>query len=123
MTQPLPDKAEISLDCSDTHYAGTFERAARFDAHLDEAGISLLIERRSKGDACASVHMRFHYVFFAAILHELAKKVSAELPPDAADRDALYRAAKELLTALAAGADRDKRMTGDEAMLLAHLME
>ena len=45
MTKPIPDKAEVALDYPDKLYIGTFERSSRFDAHLDETGISLSLER------------------------------------------------------------------------------
>ncbi len=34
MTKPIPDKAEVALEYPDKLYIGTFERTARFDAHL-----------------------------------------------------------------------------------------
>ena len=45
MTKPIPDKAEVALEYPDKLYIGTFERTARFDAHLDDAGISLSLHR------------------------------------------------------------------------------
>ena len=45
MTKPIPDKAEVAVEYPDKFYIGTFERTARFDAHLDEAGISLSLHR------------------------------------------------------------------------------
>jgi hypothetical protein len=45
MTKPIPDKAEVALEYPDKLYIGTFERTARFDAHLDETGISLSLYR------------------------------------------------------------------------------
>ena len=45
MTKPIPDKAEVALEYPDKLYIGTFERTARFDAHLDENGISLSLYR------------------------------------------------------------------------------
>jgi hypothetical protein len=47
MTKPIPDKAEVAVEYPDKLYIGTFERTARFDAHLDEAGISLSLHRRA----------------------------------------------------------------------------
>ena len=41
MSKPIPDKAEVAIEYPDKLYIGTFERTARFDAHLDEVGISL----------------------------------------------------------------------------------
>ena len=45
MTKPIPDKAEIALEYPDKLYVGTFERSARFEAHLDPTGIALTLER------------------------------------------------------------------------------
>ena len=45
MTKPIPDKAEVALEYPDKLYIGTFERTSRFDAHLDETGISLSLHR------------------------------------------------------------------------------
>jgi hypothetical protein len=47
MTKPIPDKAEVALEYPDKLYIGTFERSSRFDAHLDETGISLSLNRTS----------------------------------------------------------------------------
>src|SRR6266508_1725880 len=59
MTKPIPDKAEVTLEYPDKLYIGTFERTARFDAHLDETGISLSLHRTGAADvrktsACTS---------------------------------------------------------------------
>jgi hypothetical protein len=48
MNKPIPDKAEVAIEYPDKLYIGTFERSSRFDAHFDEHGISLTLER--KGD-------------------------------------------------------------------------
>ena len=45
MTRPIPDKAEVALELPDKLYIGTFERSARFDAHLDQTGVSLTLHR------------------------------------------------------------------------------
>ena len=44
VSKPIPDKAEVALEYPDKLYIGTFERAARFDAHLDKSAV-----RHSKG--------------------------------------------------------------------------
>ena len=77
MTKPIPDKAEIALEYPDKLYIGTFERTSRFDAHLDETGISLSLHRTGAADVRKSVRMHFHYGLFADILHDLAKTVSS----------------------------------------------
>ena len=45
MTKPIPDKAEVALELPDKLYIGTFERSSRFDAHLDQTGVSLTLHR------------------------------------------------------------------------------
>jgi hypothetical protein len=48
--QVIPDKVEVALEYPDKFYIGTFERSARFDAHLDDNGIALALYR--SGDVC-----------------------------------------------------------------------
>lgn len=126
MTKPIPDKAEVALEYPDKLYIGTFERTARFDAHLDEAGISLSLYRTGDADVRKSVHLHFHYSLFAEILRDLARTVSAVPPSDVAHRDALREGAEALYRAL------DPRpndradlagMTPDEEVALLHVME
>ena len=103
MIRPIPDKAEVALEFPDKLYIGTFERSARFDAHLDQTGVSLTLHRTGDADVRKSVHMHFHYGLFADILSDLANTV-ASMPPDDADhRDALRTAAEALYAALSTG--------------------
>jgi hypothetical protein len=100
MTRPIPDKAEVALEYPDKLYIGTFERTARFDAHLDEAGISLALYRTGDANVRKTVRMHIHYGLFAEILRDLARTVS-ELPPaDAVHREDLLDAARDLTRAL-----------------------
>jgi len=131
MTKPIPDKAEVALEYPDKLYIGTFERTSRFDAHLDETGISLSLHRTGAADVRKSVRMHFvrmhfHYGLFADILHDLAKTVSSVPPADAAHRDALRDGAKALYQALDPRRnDKDDvaQMTPEEEVLLLHVME
>jgi hypothetical protein len=143
MSKPIPDKAEVALEYPDKLYIGTFERTARFDAHLDAAGISLSLHRGGGDDVRKSIRMHFHYALFAEILHDLARTVAALPPEDAAHREALREGAKALCEALRtepplkparsvdrrqhAGARDDEadiaHMTPDEEVLLLHVME
>jgi hypothetical protein len=102
MTQPIPDKAEVALEYPDKLYIGTFERTARFDAHLDKTGISLTLERMGDIEARRSIRMHLHYGLFAEILRGLAKTVSMMPKEDADHRNALRDAADGLYQALAA---------------------
>jgi hypothetical protein len=119
MTRPIPDKAEVALEYPDKLYIGTFEHTARFDAHLDETGISLSLHRTGAADVRKTVRMHFHYALFAEILCDLAKT-------DAAHRDALREGAKALYLALDPRSN-DKadiaRMTPEEEVMLLHVME
>lgn len=126
MTKPIPDKAEIALEYPDKLYIGTFERTARFDAHLDETGISLSLHRAGAADVRKTVRMHFHYALFAEILCDLAKTVSSVPPADAAHRDVLRDGAKALYLALDPR-NNDKAditgMTPEDEVLLLHVME
>jgi hypothetical protein len=127
MTKPVPDKAEVALEYPDKLYIGTFERTARFDAHLDQAGISLSLYRTGSADDRKSVRMHFHFALFAEILRDLARTVAAVPPSDAEHREALREAAEALYLALAPddvrgdGAASD--LTPDEEVRLLHVME
>lgn len=126
MSKPIPDKAEVTLEYQDKLYIGTFEQTARFDAHLDETGISLSLHRAGEAGVRKSVRMHFQYALFADILRDLARTVSSLPPADAAHRDALREGAKALYLALDPGRkDKDDlaRMTPDEEVTLLHVME
>jgi hypothetical protein len=126
MSKPIPDKAEVALEYPDKFYIGTFERTARFDAHLDEAGISLSLHRTGAADVRKTVRMHFHYALFAEILRDLARTVSSVPPADAAHRDELRDGAKALYQALDPRSnDRADiaRMSPEEEVLLLHVME
>jgi hypothetical protein len=105
----------------------TFERTARFDAHLDEAGISLSLYRTGSADDRKSVRMHFHFALFAEILRDLAKTVAAVPPSDAEHREALREAAEALYLALAPDDvrrdDGASDLTPDEEVRLLHVME
>ena len=141
MTKPIPDKAEVALEYPDKLYIGTFEHSSRFDAHLDETGISLRLERPGDAASRKSVRMHVHYALFAEILTDLAKTVSSMPPDDVAHRVALRGAAKALYHALrsAPAAPRSgirerhdraredeadiSKLTPKEEVLLLHVME
>jgi hypothetical protein len=138
MTKPIPDKAEVALEYPDKLYIGTFQDSSRFDAHLDETGVSLTLDRKGDADTRKSVHMHFHYVLFAEILQDLAKTVAVMPPEDVVHRDALRTAAEALYRALCTDAksgckesrewvDRGKddlsELTPEEEVLLLHCLE
>jgi hypothetical protein len=103
MKKPIPDKAEVAIEYPDKLYMGTFERSSRFEAHLDENGISLTLERRGDLSTQKSVHLHLHYGLFAEILHELARTTKALPIEDETHRASLAEAAAALHDALGAG--------------------
>ena len=100
MTKPIPDKAEVVLEYPDKFYSGTFERSSRFDAHVDDTGISLLLDRPGDAEARKSVHMHIHYALFAEILRDLSASAKAVSAIDGAHREALRQAVKAFAAAL-----------------------
>jgi len=101
VARTIPDKAEVALEYPDKFYVGTFERPARFDAHAEADGISLVLERTGDLDTRRSVHMHIHYDLFAEILRDLANTIAVIPTDDVAHRENLTEAAKALHQALA----------------------
>ena len=100
MPKPIPDKAEVALEYPDKLYVGTFERTSRFEAHLDDAGVALTLERPGDESVRKSVHLHLHYGLLAGILRELAGSVG-KIPPHELHRDDLAAAVAALDAALA----------------------
>jgi hypothetical protein len=137
MTKPIPDKAEVALEYPDKLYMGTFERSAQFDAHLDEAGVSLALYRPGSADVRKSVHVHLHHGLFAEILRQLAKTAAAIPADDGAHREALCAAAEALCCALGGKIAKSKTrgaaddgekdegcgMSPKEEVLLLHVLE
>jgi len=141
MSKPIPDKAEVALEYPDKLYIGTFERSARFDAHLDQFGVSLTLHRTGNAEERKSVRMHFHYALFAEILADLAKTVAAMPLADADHRIALRDAAEALRRTLDSDvgdkqartdkpgerapkkADDIANLTPEEEVLLLHVLE
>jgi hypothetical protein len=91
---------KVATEYPDKLHIGTFAHTARFDAHLDESGISLTLDRPGPDEERKSVRMHFHFALFAEILSDLAKTVTAMAPDDIGHRKTLRDAAKALYVAL-----------------------
>jgi hypothetical protein len=100
MSKPIPDKAEVALEYPDKFYVGTFEHASKFEAHLDPAGLTLVLERPGAEDVRKSVHMHVSFGLLAGILRELAASVGGIPKDDIAHREQLADAVAELHRAL-----------------------
>ena len=101
MKKPIPDKAEVALEYPDKLYIGTFERSSRFDAHLDETGISLTLERTGDASTHKTVHLHIHYGLFAEILHDLARTTKSMSINDDRHPESLAKSVAALHDALA----------------------
>lgn len=124
MTQPIPDKAEVAVEFPEKLYVASFERKARFDAHLDKAGVSLTLLGSGPVETCKSVRIHLHYALFAEILQNLAKTVSAFAPGEPAHHDLLRDAAKALYLGLISSPGDDvSTLTPEEEVQLLHVME
>ena len=127
VTKPVPDKAEVTVEYPDKVYMGTFERTARFDAHVDEAGVSIALHRAGAADTRKSVHIHLHWALFAEILRDMAKAVASAPEIDATRRADLCDATKCLYRALATTAEGEPKdsteLTSDQAVRLMHIME
>jgi hypothetical protein len=109
MTKPISDKAEIALEYPDKLYVGTFERSSRFEAHVDETGIALILERPGAEDVRKSIHMHINFGLFADILRELASTVGRIPRGDVLHHDQLAQAITELHKALGGRAAKQTR--------------
>lgn len=101
MSKPIPDRAEVAIDYPDKFYVGTFERSSRFEAHLDERGVTLTLERAGDAESRKSVYLHINYELFAEILRDLAATVAIMPPDDVEHRRSLAEAAGLLHQALA----------------------
>jgi hypothetical protein len=115
MTKPITDKAEVAVEYPDKLYIGTFAHTARFDAHIDQTGISLTLELPGPIEQRKSVRMHFHHALFADILRDLAKTVAALPLEDLTHRDSLRDAAKALYIALETNPAEAKKLLAGAA--------
>jgi hypothetical protein len=100
MTKPICERAEVALEYPDKLYIGSFAHTARFDAHLDQTGISLTLELPGPDEQRKSVRMHFHHALFADILRDLATTVAAIPAEDLTHRASLQDSAKALYLVL-----------------------
>jgi hypothetical protein len=109
MTKPISDKAEVALEYPDKLYVGTFERSSRFEAHVDQTGIALILERPGAEDVRKSIHMHINFGLFADILRELASTVGRIPKDDLLHRDQFAQAVTELHKALGGSTAKKSR--------------
>jgi len=59
MSEPIPDKAQVSIDFPHKFYMGSFGRESRFDVTADEEGVHIHLDR--PGDERRHVGFHVHY--------------------------------------------------------------
>ncbi len=74
-TNPIPDKAEVSIDFPDKFYMGSFPRDAKFEARSEDDG--LFIKLTKMGDNRRQVEIHLHYLL-ADILAEWAVSLATD---------------------------------------------
>ncbi len=48
MSDPIPDKAQVSIDFPDKFYMGPFGRESRFDATANKEGVHINLDRQGE---------------------------------------------------------------------------
>ncbi len=97
MSNPITDKAEVSIDFPDKFYMGSFGRESRFDVTADKDGMHLHLDRA--GEEKRHVGFHIHYYLLEDILGSLADALGQVDGLDAAHKQRLAEAAKRLAAA------------------------
>ena len=97
MSNPISDRAEVSIDFPHKFYMGTFSRESRFEVTADREGMHLHLNR--PGEERRHVGFHVHYYLLEDILSELALAVGGVEGLDPAHRARLGEAAEKLVTA------------------------
>ena len=74
MSDPIPDKAEVSIDFPTKFYMGTFGRESRFDVTADAGGVHVHLDR--SGEQRRHVGFHLHYGVLAGVLRALGDALS-----------------------------------------------
>lgn len=93
MSNPITDKAEVSIDFPDKFYMGTFGRDSRFDLTADREGVHLHLERSDGEKRRVGLHM--HYYLLADVLSAAAKAIAEVRDIEPHQRARLAEAAAE----------------------------
>jgi hypothetical protein len=70
MSQPIADKAEVSIDFPDKFYMGSFGRESRFEVTADKEGVHLHLHR--SGEERRHVAFHLHYYLLEDMLGDMA---------------------------------------------------
>lgn len=74
MSDPIPDKAQVSIDFPHKFYMGSFGRESRFDVTADKEGVHVHIDR--PGEERRHVGFHLHYMALAGVLWSMGDALS-----------------------------------------------
>lgn len=74
MSEPLNDKAQVSIDFPQKFYMGSFGRESRFDVTADKEGVHIHLDR--PGEERRHVGFHLHHRTVAGILQSMADALS-----------------------------------------------
>jgi len=97
-TNPIPDKAEVSIDFPDKFYMGSFPRDAKFEARSEDDGLFIKLTRMGENRRQVEIHL--HHYLLADILSEWALSLANEPPMKVDNRDRLFAALAQVEDAL-----------------------
>ena len=106
MSQPIADKAEVSIDFPDKFYHGSFGHSSRFDVKADEYGAEISLDRAGKEKRHVTFHL--HYYLLADIIAALGPAL-AHARMTEQERARLIAAARDLDDALSKPAPARRR--------------
>ncbi len=95
---PIPDKAEVSIDFPDKFYMGSFPRDAKFEARSEDDGLFIKLTRMGENRRQVEIHL--HHYLLADILSEWALSLANEPPMKEDHRDRLLAALAQVEDAL-----------------------
>ena len=90
MSEPIPDKAQVSIDFPHKFYMGSFGRESRFDVTADQEGVHIHLDR--PGEALSIRAFSVYYSMLAGILRAMGDAVYDVKGLDAHQRKALREA-------------------------------
>lgn len=74
MSEPIPDKAQVSIDFPDKFYMGSFGRESRFDVAADQEGLHIHLDR--PGDEKRHVGFHVHHSMLVVLLRAMGDALS-----------------------------------------------
>ena len=94
MSDPIPDKAQVSIDFPHQFYTGSFGRESRFDVTADLQGVQIHLDR--PGEERRHVGFHLHHSTLVGILNAMADALSEVDGLDAHQCKALREAVTHL---------------------------